>query len=99
MKLTLVSLFILLSYSNVFSQDISAGLRVGGSKWSDRERAYTNTTPDIGMFLRTEPIKRLALEISFSGYGLDRNYTGYVPNSNATDIKQRLRCREVGIIV
>lgn len=42
---------------------------VGGSKWSRFDYKYPGTTPDM-VLVRTEPIKRLPFEVSFSKYSL-----------------------------
>ncbi len=97
MKSLVVFLFILLSGSTVYSQYISAGVRGGGSKWSRFEYKYPRATPDRGLFLRAEPIKRLAFEVSYSKYSLHRGYSAeYNPGIKYAS-KHDLSCNEIGI--
>lgn len=93
--IALVSLFFI--SISAFCQNTYVGIKSGASKWSYRGMPYSITDVDMGVFARTEPIKRLAVDASFSKYQLQRDHSGYVPNSNAGDMRQKLRCNEVSV--
>lgn len=92
MKLTLVSLLFLLSYSNVYSQHISAGMRVGGSMWNNADAGFNIVNPEIGVFVRSEPIKRVSFDFAFNTYKLKREFAYY-------DISRKMNCKELNLAI
>lgn len=92
MKRTLVLLLLLLSFSNAYSQSLSAGGRAGASMWNNADAEFNTVNPEAGVFVRFEPIKKLALDLGFTAYNLKREFANY-------DISHKITCADLNLAI